>query len=70
MPTSAGTTGQSKGVALSHTAFLTQYLTKLIMLGYSAADVYLHVPPMFHIGGLSYAVAALMAGTRYSVNVH
>lgn len=33
--------------------------------GYSAADVYLHAAPLFHIGGLCSALAMLAAGARH-----
>lgn len=39
-----------------------QALAKLLAVGYSSADVYLHCAPLFHIGGLSSALAVLAAG--------
>lgn len=61
----SGTTGQPKGVALSHAAFHVQSLSKLAMVHYNRADVYLHVAPLFHVGGLSSAFAMLMAGAGH-----
>ncbi len=59
---SSGTTGQPKGVLLSHEALHWQAMAKIRVVGYNANDVYLHADPLFHIGGLSSAVAVLMAG--------
>ncbi|DBA93732.1 TPA: hypothetical protein ACH3X3_013799 [Trebouxia sp. C0006] len=59
---SSGTTGQPKGVLLSHEALHWQAMAKIRVVGYNASDVYLHAAPLFHIGGLSSAVAVLMAG--------
>lgn len=61
----SGTTGLPKGVALSHRAFHCQSLCKLAAARYSADDVYLHVAPLFHVGGLSSAFAMLMAGAAH-----
>ena len=40
----------------------SQALAKLLAVGYSRRDVYLHCAPLFHIGGLSSALAVLAAG--------
>eukprot|EP00891_Asterochloris_glomerata_P001619 jgi/Astpho2/1619/fgenesh1_pm.00028_%23_11_t len=61
----SGTTGRPKGVLVSHTAFHCQAAAKLLVVGYNSDDVYLHTAPLFHIGGLSSAVAMLMAGGRH-----
>lgn len=58
----SGTTGKPKAALHSHTAFHCQALAKLMVVGYNSNDVHLHCPPMFHIGGLSSALAVLMAG--------
>ncbi|GIL43904.1 hypothetical protein Vafri_1492, partial [Volvox africanus] len=58
----SGTTSAPKAVGLSHAAFHCQSLVKLALVGYSPADTYLHLAPLFHIGGLSSAFASLMAG--------
>ncbi|PSC74789.1 2-succinylbenzoate-chloroplastic peroxisomal [Micractinium conductrix] len=61
----SGTTGRPKGVALSHEALHSQSMAKLLVCGYSAADIYLHAAPLFHVGGLSSALAMLAAGARH-----
>ncbi|KAG2444733.1 hypothetical protein HXX76_001477 [Chlamydomonas incerta] len=58
----SGTTAAPKGVQMSHAAFHAQSLVKLALVGYCPADTYLHTAPLFHIGGLSSAFGALMAG--------
>ncbi|KAF8056856.1 AAE14 [Scenedesmus sp. PABB004] len=58
----SGTTGASKGAVLGHGALLHQGMAKLAVVGYCAAEVYLHVPPLCHVGGLSSALALLLAG--------
>jgi acyl-activating enzyme 14 len=58
----SGTTGASKGALLSHASIMHQSMAKLAVVRYSSNDVYLHVAPLFHIGGLSSAFAVLLAG--------
>jgi acyl-CoA synthetase (AMP-forming)/AMP-acid ligase II len=58
----SGTTGASKGAVLSHASIMHQSMAKLAVVQYSCDDVYLHVAPLFHIGGLSSAFAVLLAG--------
>ncbi|KAL8154223.1 hypothetical protein V2J09_011983 [Rumex salicifolius] len=58
----SGTTGRPKGVTLSHTALIVQSLAKIAIIGYNEDDVYLHTAPLCHIGGISSALAMLMAG--------
>lgn len=58
----SGTTGQPKGALISHTALHCQAMAKLMVIGYNHHDVYMHAAPLFHIGGLSSAIAVLMAG--------
>ena len=48
----SGTSAAPKGVAITHAALHVQSLAKLAMVGYCAADVYLHSAPLFHIGAL------------------
>ena len=57
----SGTTGRPKGALISHTALHCQAMAKLMVVGYNHHDIYLHAAPLFHIGGLSSAVAVLMA---------
>ncbi|KAK3432641.1 hypothetical protein EUGRSUZ_D00173 [Eucalyptus grandis] len=58
----SGTTGKPKGVAISHSALFIQSMAKIAICDYSENDVYLHTAPLCHIGGLSSAMAMLMAG--------
>ncbi|XP_015166642.1 2-succinylbenzoate--CoA ligase, chloroplastic/peroxisomal isoform X3 [Solanum tuberosum] len=58
----SGTTGRPKGVTLSHSALVVQSLAKIAIVGYGEDDVYLHTAPLCHIGGISSALALLMAG--------
>jgi o-succinylbenzoate---CoA ligase len=37
-------------------------MAKLAVVGYCHADAYLHAAPLCHIGGLSSALAVLLAG--------
>uniref|UniRef100_A0A0D9X432 4-coumarate--CoA ligase n=1 Tax=Leersia perrieri TaxID=77586 RepID=A0A0D9X432_9ORYZ len=58
----SGTTGQPKGVAISHTSLIIQSLAKIAIVGYGEDDVYMHTAPLCHIGGISSCMAILMAG--------
>ncbi|XP_039168427.1 2-succinylbenzoate--CoA ligase, chloroplastic/peroxisomal-like, partial [Eucalyptus grandis] len=58
----SGTTGKPKGVAISHSALFIQSMAKIAICGYSENDVYLRTAHLCHIGGLSLAMAMLMAG--------
>ncbi|CAN1170461.1 2-succinylbenzoate--CoA ligase, chloroplastic/peroxisomal [Linum perenne] len=58
----SGTTGRPKGVVVSHSALTVQSLAKVAIVGYCDDDVYLHLAPLCHIGGLSSALAMLMVG--------
>lgn len=59
---SSGTTGKPKGVLISHSAMLVQARAKLVHVGYDLSTRYLHLAPLFHIGGASSAVAVALAG--------
>ena len=61
----SGSTGTPKGTLLSHTAFHVQAVAKILFAGYSNTDIYLHCAPLFHIGGLSSALAMLMVGAQH-----
>ncbi|KAL1567500.1 o-succinylbenzoate--CoA ligase [Salvia divinorum] len=58
----SGTTGRPKGATLSHSALVVQSLAKIAIVRYDEDDVYLHTAPLCHIGGISSALAVLMAG--------
>lgn len=58
----SGTTGRPKGATLSHSALVIQSLSKIAIVRYDEDDVYLHTAPLCHIGGISSALAVLMAG--------
>lgn len=58
----SGTTGEPKGVVLSHAAMLSQAQAKLAHVGYNRKTRYLHLAPLFHLGGASSAVAVALAG--------
>jgi len=61
----SGTTSAPKGAVLTHAALMHQSRAKLATVGCCQQDVYLHVAPLFHIGGLSSGLAALLAGARH-----
>jgi acyl-activating enzyme 14 len=63
----SGTTGPPKGVSLSHASLHAQSLAKLACVGYARNDVYLHLAPLFHVGGLSSLLANLAAGAAQVV---
>ena len=60
----SGSTGRSKGAVLSHIAFHCQALAKVVEVGYDRSDTYLHCAPLYHVGGLSSALAYLMLGAK------
>eukprot|EP00899_Mesostigma_viride_P021784 jgi/Mesvir1/29607/Mv21462-RA.1 len=63
--TSGSSGKEPKGAVLSHRALHVQSRAKIDALGYSADDVYVHTAPLFHIGGISSALAMLAAGARH-----
>ncbi|CAI9090795.1 OLC1v1025647C1 [Oldenlandia corymbosa var. corymbosa] len=63
----SGTSGKPKAAVISHSALVVQSLAKLALAGYSEDDVYLHTAPLCHIGGLSSALAMLMAGACHVI---
>ncbi|KAI4303664.1 hypothetical protein MLD38_039266 [Melastoma candidum] len=64
-PVSAGTTGQPKGVTVSHSAFVIQSMAKIAICGYGEDDVYIHTAPLCHVGGLLSALAMFMVGAHH-----
>jgi long-chain acyl-CoA synthetase len=61
-----GTTGQSKGVMLTHTNVMVNALAEVGKLSYNANTRYLHCAPMFHLadGGNTFAVT-MATGCHY-----
>ena len=61
----SGTTGRSKGAMLSHGNLASNALTLVDGWGFAAADVLLHVLPLYHVHGLFVALnTVLLAGAR------
>ena len=59
----SGTSGGSpKGAALTHTGVTTASLCKTACVDVSPDDICLPVAPLFHVGGFSFAHAALQSG--------
>ncbi|XP_073126678.1 2-succinylbenzoate--CoA ligase, chloroplastic/peroxisomal-like [Henckelia pumila] len=58
----SGTTGRPKGATITHSALVVQSLAKIAIVRYDHNDIYLHTGPLCHIGGISSAMAVLMAG--------
>lgn len=50
---------------LSHGGVCAATRAKLEVVGYDAGDTYLHVAPLYHVGGLSSAHATLAAGANH-----
>ena len=61
----SGTAGAPKAVMLSHGGVCAATRAKLEVVGYDAGDTYLHVAPLYHVGGLSSAHATLAAGANH-----
>lgn len=61
----SGTTGLPKGVVLSHRTLALHAYSKAITLGYSEAEVLLHVVPMYHANGWGSPQAITMVGGRH-----
>jgi long-chain acyl-CoA synthetase len=59
-----GTTGQPKGVMLSHGNLLANARHNLMATGHRATDRWLHVCPMFHVAGTANVFACTWAGGR------
>lgn len=58
----SGTTGIGKAVMLSHRALVMQAMTKVDVVGYSKDTVYLHLAPLYHVGGISSMLAVMFVG--------
>ncbi len=57
-----GTTGQPKGVMLSHQGIWSSGISLALELGLKAGDTYLHAAPMFHVADLSGGIATSIKG--------
>ena len=61
----SGTTGRAKGAMLSHGNLASNALTLRAAWGFTAADVLLHMLPIYHTHGLFVAInTTLLAGAR------
>ena len=63
--TSGTTTGVAKAAMLTHAGIRAASAAKIECVGYDKNDVFLHFAPMFHIGGMSSAHAAFVAGASH-----
>ncbi|MBB6125302.1 class I adenylate-forming enzyme family protein [Sphingobium subterraneum] len=62
-----GTTGQSKGVMLSHTNLLTNFLLVNAAEPYGTNAVFLHIPPMFHLADAFHIFGMSLIGATHAV---
>jgi acyl-activating enzyme 14 len=58
----SGTTSNPKGALISHRNMIFQCSAKERYCGYCASDVYLHMAPLFHVGGLCSALSMVSVG--------
>ncbi|KQY58218.1 hypothetical protein ASD11_00670 [Aeromicrobium sp. Root495] len=66
----SGTTGRPKGVLHSHHSAIWAALAQVTSLGMTDGERYLHLPPLYHSGGVVYLDAmALLGGTNVLVPV-
>lgn len=63
----SGSTGQPKGVVLTHDAVAASTLAVHARLGVTAADHWLACLPLAHVGGLSVVTRALLSGMALTV---
>jgi fatty-acyl-CoA synthase len=61
----SGTTGQPKGVALSHRALYLHAVHTELAIRFEEADVVLHVVPLFHVNGWGLPHFLTMVGGRH-----
>jgi len=58
----SGSEGKPKGVMLTHQNQIIQAIEKINQVEYSEETRYLNAVPMFHVGGISSAIAVTMVG--------
>jgi o-succinylbenzoate---CoA ligase len=61
----SGTASKPKAAMLTHDNILFQCHQKIVCCGYCESDVYLHMAPLFHVGGLVSALAMVVANARH-----
>ncbi len=64
----SGTTGDPRGVVLTHDAVRASAEATSAMLGVDDNDVWLACLPLSHVGGLAVVTRALLTGTRLTVH--
>lgn len=62
-----GTTGQSKGVMLSHANLLTNFLLLHAVAPYEPETSFLHTPPMFHLADAIHLFGLTMLGAKHVI---
>ena len=62
-----GTTGQAKGVMVSHANLMANSLTAMANMNISSDTVHLHVSPMFHVAGGARLFSVTVAGGTHAV---
>jgi O-succinylbenzoic acid--CoA ligase len=63
----SGSTGEPKGVILTHSAVAASALASSARLGVTGDDHWLACLPLSHVGGLAVVTRALLTGTRLTV---
>lgn len=64
----SGTSGEPKGVVLTHDAIRASARATSVRLGVASGDAWLACLPLAHVGGLSVVTRALVTGTRVVVH--
>jgi fatty-acyl-CoA synthase len=59
----SGTTGKPKGVMLTHNNFYHSSAAQINNIKWTYGDRFLHVAPLFHIGGLSPLISTALSGS-------
>lgn len=61
----SGTGSKPKAAMITHDNIIFQCFQKKVCCGYETSDVYLHMAPLFHVGGLVSALAMVMVTARH-----